>query len=88
MNIKHAVLGTFALAATFAFAGELDNGFLKGVTDKEKPFYAPGEEMTFTLRLEGIKAFPPGEWFVKWERTGDDGKRDGGDQYNKRDQNS
>ena len=67
-----------AMSATSAFAGELDNGFLKGVTDKEKPFYAPGEEMTFTLRLEGIKAFPPGEWFIKWERTGDDGKRDGG----------
>ena len=78
MNIKCAVLGTFALAAAVAFAGELDNGFLKGVTDKEKPFYAPGEEMTFTLRLEGIKAFPPGEWFITWERTGDDGKRDGG----------
>ena len=78
MNIKCAVLGAFALAAAVAFAGELDNGFLKGVTDKEKPFYAPGEEMTFTLRLEGIKAFPPGEWFITWERTGDDGKRDGG----------
>ena len=66
------------LAAVAAFAGELDGGFLKGVTDKEKPFYAPGEEMTFTLRLEGIKAFPPGEWFISWERSGDDGKRNSG----------
>ena len=66
------------LAAVAVFAGELDGGFLKGVTDKEKPFYAPGEEMTFTLRLEGIKTFPPGEWFIKRERTGGDGKRDGG----------
>ena len=78
MNLKNAVIGAFALAAAAAFAGELDNGFLKGVTDKEKPFYAPGETMTFTLRLEGIKAFPPGEWFVAWDRSGDDGKRDGG----------
>ncbi|MBR1588143.1 MAG: acetylxylan esterase [Kiritimatiellae bacterium] len=70
--------GALALVAAAAFAGELDNGFLKGVTDRERPFYAPGETMTFTLRLAGIKAFPPGEWFVKWERTGDDGKRDGG----------
>ncbi len=77
MNIKRAAFGFLALASA-AFAGELDNGFLKGVTDKEKPFYAPGETMTFTLRLEGIKAFPPGEWFIKWERAGDDGKRDGG----------
>ena len=66
------------LAAVAAFAGELDGGFLKGVTDKAKPFYAPGEEMTFTLRLEGIKAFPPGEWFISWERSGDDGKRNSG----------
>jgi len=78
MNLKNGVIGAFALAAAAAFAGELDNGFLKGVTDKEKPFYAPGETMTFTIRLEGIKAFPPGEWFVTWDRSGDDGKRDGG----------
>ena len=77
MNFRSVVIGALLLA-TSAFAGELDNGFLKGVTDKEKPFYAPGEEMTFTLRLEGIKAFPPGEWFVTWDRSGDDGKRDGG----------
>ena len=77
MNIKVSVLGALALAVS-AFAGELDNGFLKGVTDKEKPFYAPGEEMTFTLRLEGVKAFPPGAWFITWNRSGDDGKRDGG----------
>ena len=77
MNFRSVVIGALLLA-TSAFAGELDNGFLKGVTDKEKPFYAPGETMTFTLRLEGIKAFPPGEWFVAWDRSGDDGKRDGG----------
>ena len=77
MNFRSVVIGALLLA-TSAFAGELDNGFLKGVTDKDKPFYAPGETMTFTLRLEGIKAFPPGEWFVAWDRSGDDGKRDGG----------
>ena len=76
-KIKMTAIGML-LAAAAAFAGELDGGFLKGVTDKAKPFYAPGEEMTFTLRLEGIKAFPPGEWFISWERTGDDGKRDAG----------
>ena len=75
-KIMMSVIGI--LLATAAFAGELDGGFLKGVTDKAKPFYAPGEEMTFTLRLEGIKAFPPGEWFISWERSGDDGKRDSG----------
>ncbi len=76
-KIKITAIGIL-LAAVAAFAGELDGGFLKGVTDKEKPFYAPGEEMTFTLRLEGIKAFPPGEWFISWERSGDDGKRNSG----------
>ena len=75
---KLVVFMSFVLAAAAAFAGELDGGFLKGVTDKARPFYAPGEEMTFTLRLEGIKAFPPGEWFISWERSGDDGKRDSG----------
>ncbi len=67
-----------SMAAMAAFAGELDNGFLKGATDKDKPFYAPGEQITFTMRLEGIKAFPPGEWFIKWDRTGDDGKKESG----------
>ena len=76
-KIKITAIGIL-LAAAAAFAGELDGGFLKGVTDKAKPFYAPGEEMTFTLRLEGIKAFPPGEWFISWERSGDDGKRNSG----------
>ena len=76
-KIKMTAIGIL-LAAAAAFAGELDGGFLKGVTDKAMPFYAPGEEMTFTLRLEGIKAFPPGEWFISWERSGDDGKRDSG----------
>jgi cephalosporin-C deacetylase-like acetyl esterase len=76
-KIKMTAIGML-LAAAAAFAGELDGGFLKGVTDKAKPFYAPGEEMTFTLRLEGIKAFPPGEWFISWERSGDDGKRNSG----------
>jgi len=73
-----ALVAGAAVAEGARTSGELDNGFLKGVTDREKPFYAPSETMTFTLRLEGIKAFPPGEWFIKWERTGDDGRRDSG----------
>ncbi len=67
-----AFAGVFAAVA----AGEFDSAYLRGFTDKDIPFYAPGEEMVFTLRITGLtNSVPPGEWFVKWDRTGDDGKK-------------
>ena len=67
-----------AWAVASVFAGELDNGLLRGSTDKRPIDYAPGEEMTFTLRLDRIEKLPAGDWFVSWERFGDDGKTFGG----------
>ena len=66
----------FALAVA-ALAGDLDNGILRGATDKRAIDYAPGEEMTFTLGLENIPKLPEGQWFIRWTRSGDDGKWDG-----------
>ena len=64
---------TFAVLAVAG--GPLDKGRLHGTTDKRAIDYAPGEEMTFTLTLEDVSELPPGEWFVKWSRTGDDGQK-------------
>jgi len=76
--MKKLLVISAACAAFWGWAGELDGGFLKGVTNKRAIDYAPGEEMVFTLTFDGIKAFPAGGWFVQWERSGDDGKRTGG----------
>ena len=71
----------FAVASAFAVsaAGELDDAVLHGETDKARAIdYKPGETMTFTLRLQGAKSLPEGEYFVSWKRTGDDGKEESG----------
>ncbi|MGN0847908.1 MAG: acetylxylan esterase [Kiritimatiellia bacterium] len=71
------LFSAFALAAAAVFAGELDNGLLRGSTNKRAIDYKPGEEMVFTLKFDRIEKLPAGEWFVRWERTGDDGKKFG-----------
>ena len=59
--------------------GELDEAHLIGTTDKARAIdYAPGETMTFTLALKKAKPFPAGTFFVKWTRSGDDGKTTSG----------
>ena len=59
--------------------GPFDNAVLHGETDKARAVdYAPGETMVFTLSLQDAEVFPAGEYFVRWERTGDDGKRESG----------
>lgn len=60
-----------ALAGTI-WAGALDHAYLKGVTDRCPPYYGPGEEMTFTIRLEGAERLPGDMYYVSWKRTGDD----------------
>ena len=66
-----------ALAANAA--GELDDAVLHGETDKARAIdYKPGETMTFTLQLQGVKSLPEGEYFISWKRTGDDGKVESG----------
>ena len=68
-----------AVCAGFAAdAGNLDAVFLRGRTLEDKVFYAPGEKMTFELRLTDAANLPEDVWFIKWTRTGDDGKREEG----------
>lgn len=55
-------------------ARPLDNAFLRGDTVEKKCFYAPGEQMTFVMEMQGDEAMRDGDWFVKWKRTGDDGR--------------
>ena len=45
----------------------------------EKSFYAPGEEMKFTILVDfGKQTLPAKPYFVRWTRTGDDGKKASG----------
>ena len=76
-NLMFAVLAV-ASFASFA-AGPFEDAVLHGETDKARAIdYAPGEEMTFTLSLQGAEAFGEGQYFVKWTRTGDDGRMETG----------
>ena len=53
--------------------GLFDRAHLRGACDRTPAFYAPGETMTFTLRLEHVGGpVPAGTAFVVWKRTGDD----------------
>ena len=54
-------------------AGDWTGVQLRGDTAEGKSFYAVGETMTFCLRSAG-RPMPVGTWFVRWIRTGDDGK--------------
>ena len=56
--------------------GFFDDAVLHGETDRERIVdYSPGEEIAFSLSLQGAKPFPSGKYFVNWSRTGDDGKK-------------
>lgn len=56
-----------------------DSALLVGSLGRACPFFAPGEEMVFTIRLEGVEGdVPPDAYFVDWERRGDDGATEKG----------
>ncbi|HCG20444.1 MAG TPA: acetylxylan esterase, partial [Verrucomicrobia bacterium] len=81
--MKKLPMAGFAAFAAFcagfaAFAGDLDAVFMRGRTLEDKVFYAPGEKMTFELSLTDAENLPEDVWFIKWTRTGDDGKREEG----------
>ena len=62
-----------------ANGGPFDKAVLHGETDKERAIdYAPGEQMVFTLSLQGAEDFAEGDYFVSWMRTGDDGRTEEG----------
>jgi cephalosporin-C deacetylase-like acetyl esterase len=68
-----AFASAMACGAVFA-AGELEDAVLHGETDKARAIdYRPGEEMVFTLSIQGAKSVPEGKYFIHWTRTGDDG---------------
>jgi len=72
-------IGVSQAETASASGGELDEAQLIGTTDKARAIdYEIGETMTFTLTLKKAKPFPKGAYFVKWTRTGDDGKTDSG----------
>jgi len=73
----------WAVCAAFAgglfAAGELENAVLHGETDKARAIdYQPGEEMTFTLQIQGASSLPENTYFISWTRTGDDGLTESG----------
>ena len=68
------VLAACAALASFAHADALDKAWLKGTTDKDPVCYKPGETMVFTVEPQGVRGeLPAGAYFLKWERSGDDG---------------
>ena len=72
--ITTAFVAAFAALTGFADSGALDNAWLKGTTDKDPIFYKPGETMVFTIEPQEVDGeIPEGAYFLKWERSGDDG---------------
>ena len=72
-STRAIALATF-MGASLLFAGPLDKAWMKGTTDKDPLSYKPGEEMVFTVTPQNIRGdIPEGTYFLKWERTGDDG---------------
>ena len=60
--------------AAVASAGPLDTAWIKGETDKDPFSYRCGEEMTLKLTpMEGGGELKPGEYFLDWDRSGEDG---------------
>ena len=51
--------------------------YLKGVTDRDPLSYAVGEDIVFTVSLEGAESFPDGV-SASWRRSGDDGVEEKG----------
>lgn len=72
-------LGLLPCLLSVAVGGPLDKAWLKGTTDKDPVSYKVGEDILLTLApmdVEGEVA--DGEYFLDWERSGDDGIKDSG----------
>ncbi|MDD4016564.1 MAG: acetylxylan esterase [Kiritimatiellae bacterium] len=76
MNKLLSIVLLFSAFSALAISPE---AVLHGVCDRDRALYACGEEMSFTIALEGCGADYTGEGhFVSWKRTGDDGKTESG----------
>ncbi|MCR5839447.1 MAG: acetylxylan esterase [Kiritimatiellae bacterium] len=65
---------TMAGIAFPLFAGMFDNAWIKGTTDKNPLSYKAGEEMVFSLELQGVDGeIPEGEYNLWWKRSDDFG---------------
>ena len=78
-----AALCISTLSASVGFGAVVwDDALMLGHTPGEKMFYAPGEEMVFTIDLVGVKGvegdLPDGEYFIDWTRWANDGKTEKG----------
>ena len=75
------VAGAVALMVGLGARGAVnwDDALVVGHTNGDKCFYKAGEEIVFTLELKGVKGeIPPGEFFLDWERSANDGKTERG----------
>ena len=70
-----AAVAAFCMGAT-ACADAWDSVHLRGRTLEDKVFYAPDEKMAFELKLTDAEQVTNRAYFIKWTRTGDDGKRE------------
>ena len=79
MKTKLMAMTAVATMAAVTLGGALDFAWMKGVTDKDPVSYKVGEKMVFTLTAEDVEgAIPEGEFFLQWQRSGDDGIRENG----------
>jgi len=78
--MKLNMLGCAALCCAIAQgAVNWDDALVVGRTNGDKCFYKTGEEIVFTLELKGVRGeIPPGEFFLDWERSANDGKTERG----------
>ncbi|MDD4099152.1 MAG: acetylxylan esterase, partial [Lentisphaeria bacterium] len=67
-----------APAAVAQAAIDTQKVFLTGTLDREQALFAPGEEMAFTLFADFQGQQPGNDYFITWERTGDDGVKTSG----------
>ncbi len=66
------LIGVLSMCSVRAL--DWSSALIRGKTLEDKLFYAPGEEMTFSLILEGMTNDVPADtYFLDWERRGDDG---------------
>lgn len=57
----------------------LEGAFLRGATDRPALSYRCGEEMVFSLQIQGLKGALPDGVRLVWTRTGDDGVTESGE---------
>lgn len=74
-----AAMATILFGAAALAEVNWDSATLLGSLGRDCPFFKPGEEMAFSIWLDGAAGdIPKGIFFVDWERRGDDGRTESG----------